>query len=241
MTMLLLADPITPFDWQRILWRADAPPSFVFEVVLRCVVGYALILLAVRVMGRRGARQLSIFELSILLAFGSAAGDVLIYNDTALTHAVAVFAVVGFLYWFCNRLTEWMPRFGDWLEGVPLLLVEDGEINLQNFNQLNLSQKELFGELRRESIEHLGQVRRAYVEATGDMSVYFYPDTDPVRPGLPIWPELLKQCVGRAPEAGPHACGRCGRVRKLARGEAAQCMNCQHGQWLPASAAERVT
>lgn len=54
---------------------AAAPASLVGEIRGRCVVGYLLTPLVGRIMGRRGARQLSTFERSILLAFGSAAGS----------------------------------------------------------------------------------------------------------------------------------------------------------------------
>lgn len=237
---MFLAASIEPFDWHRILWSDDAPPFYLLEVAVRCVATYLLILGALRVTGRRGVRQLSIFELSIILALGSAAGDTMLYDDTPLLHAVVVFAVVPTLYWLFNRLTEWYPRFGDWLEGVPVLLVEDGRINLKNFDNLRVSQKELFGELRQLQVEHLGQVRRAYMEATGDTSVYFYPTDEPVRPGLPIWPERLAQPHRRAPAAGPHPCARCGRVQALARGDVADCPACQHDEWVPACDAERV-
>lgn len=236
---MLLAAAIQPFDWHRMLW-ADAPPAYLGEVLFRCVITYLLTLGALRVTGRRGVRQLSIFELSIILALGSAAGDAMFYDDAPLLHVAVVFAAVSALYWLFNRLTEWSPRFSDWLEGAPVLLVEDGQINLQNFRRLRLSQKELFGELRQQQVEHLGQVRRAYMEATGNLSVYFYPAEAPVRPGLPIWPELLLPAAPRAPGPGPHACCRCGHVQEPARGAAAPCPVCQHAQWRPACAAERV-
>ena len=51
------------------------------------------------------------------------------YDDTPLLPVVVVFMVVGALYWLFNRLTEWFPRFGDWLEGKPVLLIENGRIN----------------------------------------------------------------------------------------------------------------
>ncbi len=237
---LLLAAPIEPFDWHRILWSADAPPAYLGEIVFRCVVTYLLTLGALRVTGRRGVRQLSIFELSIILALGSAAGDAMFYDDAPLGHVAVVFAVVPALYWFFNRLTEWYPRFSDWLEGAPVLLVEDGRVNMKNFRHLRLTQKELFGELRQQQVEHLGQVRRAYMEATGNLSVYFYPPAAPVRPGLPIWPERYEHPRRRADAPGPHACGRCGHVQALARGDVAACPTCRHDHWLPACEAERV-
>ena len=236
--MILLAEPIVPFDWQRLLWTADAPATFLLEVVFRCVVTYLLLLATLRVTGRRGVRQLSIFELSIILALGSAAGDTMFYHDTPLLPVILVFVVVSAMYWLFNRLTEWFPRFSDWLEGTPVLLIEDGRVNMKNLNSINLTQKELFGELRQQQVEHLGQVRHAYMEATGNLSAYFYaPETAP--PGLPIWPERLAAAQRRAEAAGPHACCQCGYMRELARGETATCPVCQGVQWVPTCDAKR--
>jgi uncharacterized membrane protein YcaP (DUF421 family) len=237
---MLLAADIKPFDWERILFSADAPPLFLLEVVMRCVITYLLMLGALRVTGRRGVRQLSIFELSIILGLGSAAGDAMIYDDTPLLHAAIVFAVVTGLYLLFNRLTEKYPAFSDWLEGKPVLLVEDGLIQLTNFRNQNLTQKELFGELRQLQVEHLGQVRRAYIEATGNLSIFFYEEQEPVRAGMPIWPERIEKTHKRVEEAGKFACSTCGKVQELPRGGTATCPNCQADEWIPASDTKRV-
>jgi len=238
---MLLAVPLVPFDWHRILWTPRTPPSYLGEIVFRCVVMYLIIIIALRVTGRRGVRQLSIFEISLVLALGSAAGDTMFYGTTSLLYAAVVFAVVTGLYWLFNLTMRRYPRLSDWLEGKPMLLVEDGRIQLATFRQMRLTQKELFGELRQHQVEHLGQVRLAYMEATGNLSVYFYPATDPVQAGLPIRPERCERLLRRAETAGPHACFRCGHVQPLAPdAPRTTCLECQNDEWLPASTAERA-
>ncbi|MFD2786291.1 DUF421 domain-containing protein [Hymenobacter rubripertinctus] len=231
---------VTPFDWHRIWWANDVSWPFLLEIAFRCGFTYLLILGALRIMGRRGVRQLSIFELSIILGLGSAAGDAMLYNDTPLLPATAVFVVVTALYVLFNRLTEWYPRFSDWLEGKPVLLIAEGVIDQTGFGSQNLTLKELFGELRQLQVEHLGQVRRAYIEATGEFSVYFFED-EAMRPGLPIWPELLRAAQPAATHPGPHACTNCGHVRELAAAAQARCPVCENDAWLPACAARRVS
>ncbi len=238
-SFILLAADITPFDWQRMLWSANEPPLFLLEVALRCVLTYLMTIAALRVTGRRGVKQLSLFELSIILALGSAAGDTMLYDDTPLMHALVVFTMVSLLYYLFNRATEHFPRFSDFLEGAPVLLIEEGKICLESFQKQNLTQKELFGELRQLQVEHLGQVRRAYIEATGEMSVFFYADED-VRPGLPIWPERLTEKRRRVEQDGKFACAQCGQVQELPRGGQATCPECRHDEWTPAREETRV-
>ena len=238
--MLFLAEPITPFDWQRMLWTADAPPTYLLEVAFRCTVTYLLVLGALRVTGRRGVRQLSIFELSIILGLGTAAGDTMLYHDTPLLPVMLVFAMVSFLYWLFNRLTEWFPRFSDWLEGTPVLLVEDGRLNIKNLTTINVTQKELFAELRIQQVEHLGQVRRAYLEATGQVSVFFYAPAD-TRPGLGIWPEALQEATEAIAAPGDYACTTCGYVATWPPAARHECPVCGGGCWVQARTAQRVS
>jgi len=236
---MFLAADVQAFDWNRILLSDELPHLFLLEIVVRCVVMYLLMLAALRITGRRGVRQLSIFELTIILGLGSAAGDAMIYHDTPLVHAAIVFAVISLLYLLFNWLTEKSVRFSDWLEGAPVLLVLNGEIQIDNFRKQNLTQKELFGELRQLQVEHLGQIRRAYIEATGNFSAYFYEDAD-VRPGMPIWPERLHEKQRRVEKAGAHACAYCGHVQNLPRGGTATCTVCHNDDWLPACTDRRV-
>ncbi|QNE40171.1 DUF421 domain-containing protein [Hymenobacter sp. NBH84] len=233
-------EQITPFDWHRMLWSEDAPPAFLWEVVLRCVITYLLVLGALRVTGRRGVRQLSIFELSIILALGSAGGDAMFYQDVPLLHVAVVFVVVPTLYLIFNRITEKSVKFSNWLEGATICLIEDGVIDIEEFRKHNLTYKELFGELRQRQVEHLGQVRKMYMEATGEISVFFYPTTEPVRPGLPIWPEVLKTAQAHVTEPGSYACTECGRVVELPAATSV-CTGCHQNCWVPACTRQRET
>lgn len=232
---------VEPFDWHRIFLSEDAPPAFLWEIVLRCVITYLLVLAALRVTGRRGVRQLSIFELSIILALGSAGGDAMFYQEVPLLHVAVVFIVVPLMYLGFNKLTERSLRFSDWLEGRTICLITDGLIEMKAFESQNITQKELFGELRQLQVEHLGQIRRLYMEADGNVSVFFYPKEEPVRPGLPIWPELLVHAQESIAEAGTYACSTCGQTLMLAPTPAQQCSMCQRYYWVPASANERVS
>jgi uncharacterized membrane protein YcaP (DUF421 family) len=237
---LLLAD-ITAFDWERLWLSADVPASFMLEIAFRCVVMFLLTIAALRISGKRGVRQLTLFEFALILVLGSAAGDATIYHDTPLLHAVVVFVVIIALYVLFNFLTDKYPRIERALEGEPELIVVEGEIDLPAFSKASLTAQELFGQLRQMQVEHLGQVRRLYIEATGEISVFLF-EPKHERPGLPIWPELYKHPLHEVPHAGPHACHACATVRGLPAGPVPpQCPRCGRADgWLPVCASPRV-
>ncbi|QHT70690.1 DUF421 domain-containing protein [Rhodocytophaga rosea] len=231
---------IEPFDWKRIWLSEELPVTFLFEVAFRSTLMYLLIVLTLRITGKRGVKQLSLFELTIILSLGSAAGDATFYNDVALLHVLVVFGVVILLYLGFNRLTERSPLAERWLEGHSSCIIEEGIINMEAFNKENLTFQELFGEMRQQHIAHLGQVRKLYLEATGEISVFFYEEEE-VRPGMPIFPEVLSKPVEAISEAGNYACNRCGLCQQHVPGESHTCINCQNQLWLKACSAKRIT
>ena len=238
--MLPFLTAIKPFDWQRLLLSEDAPTAYLLEVALRSFIAFILTILALRVSGKRGVRQLSLFEFGLLLLLGSAAGDVTFSPDVPLTYLLVVFGVVISLYTLSNYLIDRHPRLERLLEGEPELIVTDGELDVAALHAASLTTQELFSELRQQQVEHLGQVRRLYLEATGQVSVFFF-EPEAERPGLPIWPDVYRYPLGETlPAAGAYACHHCAAVRELPAGPVPTCPRCQHRAWLPTCATPRV-
>lgn len=228
-----------PFDWSRIWFGEDLPITFLWEVIFRSGFMYLLILFTLRIMGKRGIKQLSMFEFSIILALGSAAGDPMFYEDVPISHALIVFAVIISLYVAFNYLTEQSERVEKWFEGSAACILEDGEINLTAFKSQKLTYREFFGEMRQQQVEHLGQVRKVYLEATGEISIYFFEEAT-TKAGLPIFPEVLAQAGAPISTAGVYACKSCGHVEELQPIPKHNCTRCQQDLWLKACHVKRV-
>ncbi len=231
---------IIPFDWTRIWMGEEAPATFLLEIAFRSFVMYLLILITLRITGKRGIKQLSMFEFSIILALGSAAGDPMFYNDVPLAHALVVFAVIIALYVFFNYLTEKNERIEKWFQGSSACVIDNGKINLQALKNQKLTYMELFGEIRQQQVEHLGQVRKGYLEPTGEISLFFF-EAEAVQPGLPIFPEILASAHQIIVVAGWYACKSCGHVQKLNPSPENNCPECHHHLWLKACTAKRVS
>jgi uncharacterized membrane protein YcaP (DUF421 family) len=177
------------FEWRRLLFN-DLPVEFLIEVIFRTVIMFIVVLLTLKFAGKRGVKQLSVFEVVIIISLGSAAGDPMFYEDVGLVPAVMVFLIILTMYRAVTWLLAKSKGFENFMEGKVHCLIEDGRFSLQSFEREDLAQDEFFAELRLKSIEHLGQVRNAYIETNGTISVYFYEDSD-VKFGLPIRPQLF--------------------------------------------------
>lgn len=217
------------FDWQRI-FLDELPLVFLAEVALRVLVAYVLVFLFLKVSGRRGIRQLSVFELVVILTLGSAAGDVTFYEDVPVAPVVIVFIVLLLLYRITTYVMACSPRFATWMDGAPVTLIRDGRYEIGNLARLNISEDEFFMELRQQGVEHLGQVRLGILEIDGDVSLFFYED-DRVLPGLSVMPPEHREDHRQVPDDGLYACNNCGHTQFLNALQSSVCTRCEEDSW----------
>lgn len=226
------------FDWERLLMGEDLPYAFLFEVLFRSVTMFMVLLFVLRLSGKRGIKQLSIFELAIIISLGSAAGDPMFYNDVGLLPAIAVFLIVITLYKIITYISGRVEKVEEFIEGKPLKLLEEGVIIFKNFKNESLAYDELFSELRLKNVDQLGQVKEAFLETSGELSVFFYSDKD-VKLGLPILPDIYTQTETKIEKAGVYACCHCGQVKTITTSELI-CPICYKKSWIEASKNKRI-
>lgn len=225
-------------DWERILFN-ETPLEFLLEVALRSTIMFLTLLIVLKIAGKRGVKQLSIFEMVIIISLGSAAGDPMFYEDVGIVHALVVFVIVLVLYRFITWLTGKSTLVEKFLEGETECLVDEGKFSMRKFERESLAQDEFFTELRLRNVDHLGQVKKAYLETSGDVSVFFYEDKD-VKPGLPILPELFEKQLTTISQPGLYCCCKCGDVLQTSSGEHT-CSTCKGKKWVPAIQTKRVS
>ncbi|KAA6430334.1 DUF421 domain-containing protein [Dyadobacter flavalbus] len=218
-------------EWDRVLFN-EMPVTFLLEVILRSTVMFTFLLIALRITGKRGVKQLSIFEIVIIISLGSAAGDPMFYEDVGIIPALVVFSTVIILYRSVTWLTGKNTWFEKLIEGKTVCLINNGRFSITEFAKESLAQDEFFSELRVKSIEHLGQVRNAYLEPSGEVSVFFFKDED-VKYGLPLLPELYNKKSKAIMKDGYHACSFCGHTEEHQAGTAV-CPVCKRDEWVAA-------
>ncbi|KRB55863.1 DUF421 domain-containing protein [Flavobacterium sp. Root186] len=226
------------FEWNRLFFN-ELPQVFLLEVIFRSTVMFTILLLTLKLAGKRGVKQLSIFETVIIIALGSAAGDPMFYEDVGIAPAAIVFLVIIILYRSVTWLTGKSKKFEEFIEGKTECLINDGKFSITSFKKETLAQDEFFSELRVKSIEHLGQVKHAFIEPSGEISVFFYEEKD-VKYGLPILPALFNKKSKIISTDGIYACTFCGHTQEVKK-ETTNCEICKKDEWVSAIKTLRIT
>lgn len=225
-------------DWKSLL-LGEEQWQFLGETALRTLVMFLVILLSLRLLGKRGIKQLSVFELGVIIGLGSAAGDPMFYKDVGLLPSILVFLVVVVLYRLITALINKSRHIEHLVEGLPTCVVQDGRILLENFKREPIAMDELFAQLRLNHVAHLGQVHEAVVETNGEVSIMFLPD-DQVKWGLPISPSFSEHRLQQINEEGQYACTNCGNIQQLSPVPSYTCPICGKAEWLKALNTKRI-
>lgn len=220
---------MSPFDIQRMLID-EFPLSFLLEVGVRATFAFLAVFLFLKSSGRRGIRQLSLFELVVILTLGSAAGDVSFYHDVPLLPVAVVFLTLLLLYRLTVLAMTKSKKFESWIDGLPVTVISNGLYELKSLEKLNISSSELLMELRQRGVEHLGQVRLGLMETDGDISLYFY-DQKELRPGLSVLPKEHRAEFKIAPASALYCCVNCGFAQPIMEDQGIDCPRCNQAVW----------
>ncbi|HDS1735618.1 DUF421 domain-containing protein [Pseudomonas sp. BP8] len=220
------------FDLQRML-LGELPLTFLWEVALRVLAAFLAVFFFLKFSGRRGIKQLSRFELVVILTLGSAAGDVTFYEDVPMLPVALVFVTLLLLYRGTVFLMKRNKACEAWIDGLPITVAKDGMYEIHSLRNMNISANELFMELRQQGVEHLGQVRLGLLETDGELSLYFYRPED-TRPGLSVLPLEHRPEYTSPPGAGLYCCVGCGFPAYHQAHDSLTCERCGHGVWSPA-------
>jgi uncharacterized membrane protein YcaP (DUF421 family) len=142
------------------------------EPVLRALSCYLLLLIVVRLSGKRGLAQVTIFDLVLLLLISQTVGNALIGEDSSLTTA----AVITVMLVVINRVNDAAAhRWADMshvLEDAPLVLIENGHVYEDRMTQMKIRLDDVLETARLdEGVERLEQIKHAILERSGSISV----------------------------------------------------------------------
>jgi uncharacterized membrane protein YcaP (DUF421 family) len=227
------------FNWKELLLGGENW-SFLPETALRTLIMFVIILVSLRILGKRGVKQLSVFELVVIIGLGSAAGDPMFYKDVGILPALLVFALIVTIYRVITYFIGKNKSFELLVEGKPVCLIKNGTFSVDNFKKEPLGEDEFFAELRLKGISQLGQVEEAIVESNGSISVFYFADEE-VQYGLPVMPDSLKHQAEKITKADHYACIFCGYTEKLQPAAKVICPKCQKTEWVKASNKKRVS
>ncbi len=142
------------------------------DAVLRAAAIYVFLLVLMRLSGRRTLSQMTPFDLVLLLIVAEATQQGLLGNDFSVTNAFLVITTLIGLDILMTGLTHrsrWLDR---WVNGLPLVLIEDGEAIDDRLEKARVDVDDIMEQARAtQGIERMEQIKYAVLERSGGISI----------------------------------------------------------------------
>ena len=149
------------------------------QIVLRTAVIYLLVLVGVRLSGKREVGQMTPFDLTLLLLLSNSVQNAMTGPDTSLAGGAVAASTLLVLNYLIARGSGTNRHFRRFVEGQPSLLVHDGKMIESHMSREHVSVDELHRALREHGISCLEQTALAVLEVDGSISCLKYDEIKP--------------------------------------------------------------
>lgn len=155
-------------------------PNELMLTAARAVAVYALMLVVIRLLGKRTVGNFAAFDLLVALMLGEVV-DEIIYGDVSFLQGTIAIVTVA----WAQSANAWLSWRGQGarklLEGAPTPIIRDGRLLPDGMKKERMNIRDVMAHLREQSIRDVREVHLATVEDDGTVSVLLREWAEPVR------------------------------------------------------------
>lgn len=160
------------------------------RVALTGIIAYAVLVLFLRLVGKRALSKLNAFDLIVTVALGSTLATVLLNRDTPLADGLLALALLLALQYSVAWLAFRSHHFRDLVKNEPAMLFYAGEFLDSALKTERVTRDEVRAAVRAEGIEDLQDLRAVVLETDGTIAVVRAARQTPAKSSLTSVPNL---------------------------------------------------
>jgi uncharacterized membrane protein YcaP (DUF421 family) len=142
-----------------------------FGILIRTLAVYLVILVGLRLAGKREIGQMTVFDLVVLLLIANAVQNAMVGPDTSLVGGILAAIVLLAANAIVASLRLRSPRLRRLVEGTPTLLILHGEVIPEHMRREGIDEESLLAALREHGVADISGVDMAVLEIDGSISV----------------------------------------------------------------------
>lgn len=152
--------------------------SEILIILGRTFIGYFIVNILMRIMGKREIGQLSLFDLLILLTIV----DIMViglenYDKKYLYWIIPMIVLAGMqvVFSYVSLKCVWFRKL---IDGEPSIIINKGKMEIKSLKKNKYNIDDLYTQLRSYGVGSIEEVEYAILEISGKLSVYKYGDTN---------------------------------------------------------------
>ncbi len=142
-----------------------------WEFVARALIVYFVLLLFVRLAGKRTLGQFTPFDIILLVVLGNAVQNSLIGKDVSVQGGLVLAATLIGLNWGVGWIAARSQTFQNAVEGRAIQVGRDGQIDHRALLRQSVGASDFEEAMRRVGVEHCGEIRAAWLETDGSITI----------------------------------------------------------------------
>jgi len=146
----------------------------------RTVFLYVLILIILRIMGKREVGELGVIDVVVFVFMAEVAAFALDSPDKDLIQSVVPMIILLVIQVVSSYFSMKSKRFRDVVDGEPTIIIRHGKIMEHEMRKQRYNLDDLFQQLREQQIGSVHEVSFAYLEPSGNLSVFTHDSIQPV-------------------------------------------------------------
>lgn len=147
------------------------------DIVIRAVIIYAVVFAFTRILGRRELSTLQPFDLILLIVIGDLIQQGVTQNDLSVTGVLLILSTIGIMQVLTSYISFRFRPLRRFLQGEPVVLVENGQIISRNMRRERLTPDDLAEKARLSEIAAIEDIKWAVLETNGNISFIKQHDT----------------------------------------------------------------
>lgn len=146
------------------------PGISIIEKILRPAVIYLVMIIILRIAGKREMAQLNTFDMVVLISLANAVQNSIIGNDNSLTGGIiGAVTLLGVNHLVVKFLFN-HEKLQQFLDGDPDVLVMNGKLSTVRLKRELITMEELTEAAQKQGISSLAEVDRAILEPNGSLA-----------------------------------------------------------------------
>jgi uncharacterized membrane protein YcaP (DUF421 family) len=151
-------------------------------VLIRGIVGFILLLILARIMGKKHITDMTYYEYIVGIAIGGIAAELTFGTEVRMSNFILGLLIWSIIPIIISKFEMKSIRFRALIEGHPTVLIKNGKILEKNLKKENLTIDELMIHLRQKDAFKISEVESAIMEKSGLISVMKKSDLQPLTP-----------------------------------------------------------
>lgn len=145
--------------------------NFYINVILKCFSVYFILIIALRMMGKREIGELSIFDIVIYLVMSELLAISISDPKASVLQSLVPIMVLSLLQIIISIIILKSKMIRDLIDGKDVIIIENGRILQEEMRKNRYNIDDLLSQMRQQGYFHVKDIAFAVLETSGELSV----------------------------------------------------------------------